>query len=210
MMKTNRFLFAGVLLAGLLSIPALADVNFTTTDDGRLHLSNGTNWITWDRIGDHDVGDQFFVNATTNISPGTVIEYEFFDPDQMCHTKVCSQPETGAGGLVTVEKGPVPGTNTVSVLINTTGFQASESLREDYYFFLFHIYSSDIPDEMNIFPAGYGVSIVNLSPAGTHSRSNPTPSPLPVTGTCGAVFLASVIILWIRRDGKHADRGEPK
>lgn len=211
MMRINRFLIAGVILALFLVIPALADVNTTKTDDGKLHYTNGTYWITWDRIDDHCIGDRFYINAITNLSPGTVIYYSFFDPSQMCHTRQCVNPETGADGFVTVKKSTVAGKNTISVLINTTGFRANDYRRGDYYIFTFLIYSSDLPDEMYSFPENYGVNgSINLYSDEMYDRCKPTTSPFPVTGTCGALFLASAIILWIRRDGKHADRGETK
>lgn len=200
-MEIKRLLFAGILLTVFLIIPALADVNITKTDDGKMHYTNGTYWITWDRIDDHCIGDRFYINATTNLSPGTVILYSFFDPGQMCHTKQCIKPETGAGGLVTVEKGAVSGTNTLSILINTTGFQANEYLKGENYIFTFQIYSLDIPDEMYRFPENYGVNgSINLYSDEVNDRCKPAVSPLPVTGTFGALFLTSAIILWIRLD----------
>lgn len=203
MMRTNRFLIAGILLIVLLIVPAMADVNITKTADGKLHYTNGMYWITWDRIDEHCIGDRFYINATTNLSPGTVIVYNFYDPSQMCHTRQCINPETGAGGLVTVEKGQVPGTNTVSVLINATDFRANDYLRGNYYIFSFSVYSTDIPDEKNIFPETYLVdTLINIYSGEMYDLCKPTASPFPVTGTCGALFLAAVF-LWIRREGKR-------
>ena len=53
--------------------------NFTCLDDGKTLVTNNSYWILWDRISPHYVGDTFYINATTNLSVGTVLKYEFYD-----------------------------------------------------------------------------------------------------------------------------------
>ena len=216
MIRRNRLLIAGILLVSLLIMPAFAEVTINRTADGKMHYANGTYWLTWDRIDNHTTEDVFFVNATTNLTPGTVILYEFLDPSVQCHTKICTDPGTGATGLVTIEKGPVSGINTLSILINTTGFRSNYYPVgrdyypvDEYYIFDFYVYSSPVPDETNIFPGGYIVNaFINIYPDGTRGSNTPSASPLSITGICSALLLTSGIILWIRRRGKKGHRRE--
>ncbi|MFA5348117.1 MAG: hypothetical protein WC294_08265, partial [Methanoregula sp.] len=88
-------LFVAIVVMGLAVVPATADLKTTQTDDGKTLISNGTYWFSLDPIGDHIVGDQFFINGTTNLSAGTVIYYNFLAPAGGCHTKICNRKRAG-------------------------------------------------------------------------------------------------------------------
>jgi hypothetical protein len=110
--------------------------NITHTDDGKILVSNGTYWISWDPIGDHIVGDQFFINGTTNLSAGTEIYLYLIAPGGSCRTKICNRKSAGTGGYTILKPGTTYGINTFSLLFNTTDIQSNQ------YFLYFDIISS--------------------------------------------------------------------
>jgi len=115
------FAMAAVMLFIVIAIiPAAAELNITHTIDGKTIFSNGSYWIEWDPVSNHVTGDQFYINGTTNLSIGTVLTCEFFDPTIYCRTKNCKQLGSGISKEIIVESGNQPGTNTVSFFINTT------------------------------------------------------------------------------------------
>jgi hypothetical protein len=133
---------AAILVLAFFIVPAAAELKSTQTDDGKILISNGTYWISWDPIGDHIVGDQFFINGTTNLSTGTDIYYEFnmrfFYGDR-------NRKSPGTFGHILFKPGNTPGINTFSLLINTTDFQSTQ------FVFLFDMISSDKPAEIDAF-----------------------------------------------------------
>jgi hypothetical protein len=71
-------LIVAIVVMGLAVVPATAELKTTQTDDGKTLISNGTYWISLDPIGDHIVGDQFFINGTTNSPEGNNLMIEMF------------------------------------------------------------------------------------------------------------------------------------
>jgi hypothetical protein len=138
-------LIVAILILTLVIVPATAELKSTQTDDGKTLISNGTYWITFDPIGDHIVGDQFFINGTTNLSAGTDIALELFSPWGSCRTKICNRKSAGTGEEIILKPGFTPGINTFSLLINTTDWQSN------WYIFSFTVISSDNPAEVNAF-----------------------------------------------------------
>ncbi|MDD1727906.1 MAG: hypothetical protein LUQ50_02405 [Methanospirillum sp.] len=174
-MTTNgRLLLAGLVLAVLLIMPAMAKVNITTLADGSTKFSNGTYWIIWEPIGPHFVGDSFFVNGTTNLSVGTQLDYMYRAENwDTCHMKICKGPFTTLDGFATVESGSAASPNTISISFNTTDFKS------DNYFFIFAIYSSNTSAEYDAF-AGPGFGIANnllSTPATPNTTGFPVVTP---------------------------------
>ena len=138
-------LFVAVLILALVIVPATAELKTTQTDDGKTLISNGTYWISWDPIGDHIIGDQFYINGTTNLSVGTEIYYNFLAPSGGCRTKICTGKSPGTDGDIFITPGTTPGINTFSLLINTTDLQSN------WYVFLFLVISSANLSEVDAF-----------------------------------------------------------
>jgi hypothetical protein len=134
-----------ILLTGVLVIPVTAELNFTWTDNGKTLINNGTYWIQWDPAGNHIVGDPLVINATTNLSVGSIGYYEFYAPAGGCHLKVCNRSVWGTVGETRINSGDRSGLNEFSITINTTGFQSN------YYYFWFSLNSSTIPAETDAF-----------------------------------------------------------
>jgi hypothetical protein len=145
LLKRFNLLIAAVLTLALLIVPVSAELKTTQTDDGKTLISNGTYWISWDPIGDHIVGDQFFINGTTNLSAETDMYYSFLAPSGGCRTKICTRKSPGTDGDVIIKPGTTPSINTFSISINTTDFQSN------WYVFLFQVVSSDNPAEVVAF-----------------------------------------------------------
>jgi hypothetical protein len=125
-MWTHRLLLAGILFTFLLIVPVAAELNNTRFADGTLLISNGSYWIRWDPVGDHDVGDRFFVNGTTNLPAGTTLYYQFSMWEYIKNAK-----NPGTGGNVVIEPEKSGNNNRFSIVINTTGFHP------DNYMFTF-------------------------------------------------------------------------
>jgi hypothetical protein len=138
-------LIVAILILTLVIVPATAELKTTQTDDGKTLISNGTYWISWNPIGDHIVGDQFFINGTTNLSAGTEIYLYIIAPTGGCHTKICNRKSAGTAGFVILKPGTTNGINTISLLINTTDLQSNQ------YIFQFMVLSSDNPEEVDTF-----------------------------------------------------------
>jgi hypothetical protein len=140
-----HIVIAAILVLTLFIVPVAAELKSTQTDDGKTLISNGTYWISWDPIGDHIVGDQFFINGTTILSAGTDIYYDFLAPSGSCRTKICTGKSPGIDGDIILKPGTTPGINTFSLLINTTDLQSN------WYVFLFQVISSDNLAEVDAF-----------------------------------------------------------
>jgi len=140
-----HIVIAAILVLTLFIVPVAAELKSTQTDDGKTLISNGTYWILWDPIGDHIVGDQFFINGTTNLSAGTKLIYDLIAPGGSCHTKICTRKSAGTGGDILLKPGTTPGINTFSLLINTTDLQSNQ------YFFSFLMISTNNPAEVKAF-----------------------------------------------------------
>ena len=147
LLKGVPLVIAAILALSLFIVPVAAELKTTQTDGGKTLISNGTYWISWDPIGDHIVGDQFFINGTTNLSAGTEIYYQFFAPTGGCHTKICNRKNAGTGGDIIFEPSITPGINKFSISINTTDWQ------NNVYIFLFDMIrsSSHNPAEIDAF-----------------------------------------------------------
>ena len=193
-MNVKKILIIGILLTIMTVMPVMAELNITHLDDGKTLFTSGLYWIKWDPIGNHVVGDQFFINATTNLSVGTGIGCQFFDPTIYCRTKNCLKQGSYTGEVIIVESGDSSGVNTVSFFVNTTGFQP------ETYFFEFRTFSSNIPAEIDSFDWDYIVNYnISLSPADGGSTIKPTPSPLSFIGICGAIFVSLYVFCLIQR-----------
>jgi len=134
-----------------ITIPVMGGVMTETTDDGTLLFTNESFWIRWDPVSDHVAGDQFFVNGSTNISPGSVVRYEFYTPVD-CHVKYCDYSDSIRDGNVTIGLGEIPGINRFSVRINTTGLKNTTGPRSEQYFLSFRVFSSEKSPETDAFP----------------------------------------------------------
>jgi hypothetical protein len=141
-------LIAAILVLALIIVPVAAELKTTQTDEGKTLISNGTYWISWDPIGDHIVGDQFFINGTTNLSDGTVLMYSFITPSGGCHTKICNRKNAGIQGDLLLKPDNSLGIKTFSILINTTDFQSNQ------FVFSFLVISSRNPAEVDAFYQG--------------------------------------------------------
>jgi hypothetical protein len=132
--SNTKILILGVLFLLVMAVPVSAEVTFQKTDDGKELISNGSYWIKWEPVGDHVVGDKFFINFTTNFPVGTRLGIEYLYSDYL------SVKNQGAGGEITIESGHEDThTNFSSILINTTG------LHEGEYSLLFDIINSSDP-----------------------------------------------------------------
>ncbi len=195
----------GLVFVVVLIAPAMATVNFTTMPYGGTKISNGTYWIAWSPVGPYVVGDRFFFNGTTNLSAGTQLDYLFAaDSSGQCHKKICEGPIDVVTGIATVESGTTGSPNTLSILIDTTGFKS------DNYSFLFSMVSSNESVEYDAFsgPRFVGLSNISLSPPPTQNATPslvgmtpavPTKSPVPLIVTVGALLGGMGIVLMIKR-----------
>ncbi|MDD1727907.1 MAG: hypothetical protein LUQ50_02410 [Methanospirillum sp.] len=211
-----KLLFAGLVFAVLLIMPAMAEVNITTLADGSTKFSNGTYWIIWEPIGPHVVGDSFFVNGTTNLSAGTKLYYTYMAENwDTCHTKICKGPYYYTlDGLAAVESRVAASPNTISLLINTTDFKS------DNYSLIFGMYSSNTSAEYDAFagPGGFG-SVNNLNllsalatpnttgfPVVTPPASTAPPTskraPVPISVTFGAILGSAVMVRIMKQNGE--------
>ena len=197
-MTLNKILIIGLLLIIMTTMPVMAQLNITHMDDGKTLFTNGSYWIKWDPIDNHVVGDQFFINATTNLSPGTVILCYFYETEFQCHTKICNFETSSTGAKFILGPGNSSGINHISVFINTTGFYAS-----DLYFFDFEVMSPKNPDESSALRGGLVKGLIVLSPADAGSTIKPTSSPLSFAGICGAVLVSLSIFCLIRRNERQ-------
>jgi hypothetical protein len=147
LLKRLPIAIAVILVLTLFIVPAAAELNISLTDDGKTLISNGTYWISWDPIGDHIVGDQFFINGTTNLSAGTKLGYSFIAPTGGCRTKICTGKSPGIGGDIIFEPSTTPGINKFFISINTT------DLQNNVFIFLFDMIPSRLsnPSEFDAF-----------------------------------------------------------
>jgi hypothetical protein len=144
-----------ILFASIFVIhPVMAKINSQVTDDGKLLFTDGSFWIKWDPIGDHVVGDQFFVNGTTNISAGRIVQYDFYTRVD-CHKKYCDYSDSIRNGNVTIKPARIPGINQFSILINTTGLKKTTERQSDQYIFSFTVFPSENSAKPDIFPGYY-------------------------------------------------------
>jgi hypothetical protein len=142
LLKRFPLVIIAIFVMALVIVPAAAELKTTQTDDGKTLISNGTYWISWDPIGDHIVGDQFFINGTTNLSAGTDLYYEF---NMRFFYSNKNRKSPGTFGHILFKPGNTPGFNTFSILINTTEFQSTQ------FVFLFDILSSNKIAEVDAF-----------------------------------------------------------
>jgi hypothetical protein len=187
----RKFLLAGVILAFLLIVPAMAEINVTTLADGSTKFSNGTYWITWDCIGPHVVGDTFFVNGTTNLSAGTELYYTYMAENwDTCHTKICKGPYYYTlDGLAIVESRVAASPNTLSFLINTTDFKS------DNYYLRFGMYSSNSSAEYDAF-AGAGGFRISRGPLLSPATLNSTPLGSTAPPTSKKTPVSTILIFY--------------
>lgn len=136
-------LIAAILVLALFIVPVAAELKSTQTDDGKTLISNGTYWIAFDPIGDHIVGDQFYINGTTNLSAGSDIYYEYRSMLFSYGGGIKKSP--GTFGHIILKLGDSPRINTFSLLINTTNFKSTQ------FIFLFELLSSDNQAEIDAF-----------------------------------------------------------
>jgi len=134
-----------------IAIPGIGATTNYPADDGTIHFSNGSSWIRWDPVSDHVAGDQFFVNGSTNISAGSLVQYEFYTPVD-CHVKYCDSSDSIRDGNVTIGPGEIPGINRFSVRINATGLKNTTGPGSEQYFLSFRVFSSENSPESEDFP----------------------------------------------------------
>jgi hypothetical protein len=183
-----HIIIAAILVLTLFIVPVAAELKSTQTDDGKTLISNGTYWISWDPIGDHIVGDQFFINGTTNLSSGTEIYLYLIAPGGSCHTKICNRKSAGTGGYTIIKPGTTYGINTFSLLINTTDLQSNQ------YFFSFMVISSDNTTEVDAFYQGSTVdSSILLFPEDWRSITARSQTTHPDAGISYWISVSNVV-----------------
>jgi hypothetical protein len=187
-MTLQKILIVCILLAIVTVMPVMAELNITHLDDGKTLFKDRSYWILWDAIGNHTVGDQFFVNATTNLPAGTKIIYNFYDPDKQCRTKICNLELSAAGEEVTLDSKDQSGIHSISFLINTSGFYATND-----YFFDFSVIS---PNNSEIASSLHHVQVktfISLYPGPDENIANlvtkPPTSLLLLAGICGSILI---------------------
>lgn len=184
----------GLLLIMTIMMPATARMNVTTLDNGTRTYSNGTYWITWSPIGNHTVGDKFFINATTNLPAGTVFGYGYFSANFPCHQKVCNDTGWAIWDYTIIVAGDHPKSNYMSIWIDTTG------LHGDDMYFMFGPIMSTLPPEYRAFYEDFIITGSLLTLPVTPGPS-PTRSPVPFILTPGALFGAAWIVIVRRKRG---------
>jgi len=188
-MPFEKNLIAGLLLTCFLAMPAMAQLNITHFDDGKTLFENGSYWILWDSVGNHTAGDRFFINATTNLSPGTGIVTRFYNAGHQCHTGICRSGVSAAGSDSILGPGDASGIRHVSAFINTSGFDAGDS-----YFFDFGVLSPENPDEAGAMIGGQVKGLIVLYPASDESSLLPPVSALFFfAGTIWLIIIAIFI-----------------
>jgi hypothetical protein len=181
----------------MITMPVTAKINVTHLPDGSTRFSNGTYWITWDPIGEHVVGDKFFINATTNLSAGTEFEYTFTTFEIICHQKVCNDSGWGTGGFTTIVTGDTTQYNHISIWIDTTGFRSGN------YYFKFLLATSNISTEYNAFYDGRECLLDNnLLSLPTTQTPIPTKTFIPVSITVVALLGSAFIFIMIKKREK--------
>jgi hypothetical protein len=122
MKKYHWLSLIGILLTVVLVIPVSAESVYTRFDNGSTLVGNGSYWMLWEPVGNHTVGDRFFVNGTTNLPEGTVLAYQFFN----WHYTRIKNP--GTGGVFIIGPGGNANYNIFSFIVNTT-----DLLQDRYY-----------------------------------------------------------------------------
>ena len=191
-----------ILFAAALVIPVSAESVYTRFDNGSTLVGNGSYWMLWEPVGNHKIGDLFFVNGTTNLPAGTVLRYEFVRWEYI-------NRNPGTFGDFIVEQGTAADGNTFSFIVNTTG------LKEDNYFLTFEVCPvSDCPSNSEDTALALSSSyIVDMNLTRLTADRSPTPaslslSPIPAYG---ALFLAVGIAHRIRkRDGNPGSGGQDR
>lgn len=186
-MSTRVAMFV-ILLASILVIhPVMATINSQVTDDGKLLFTDGSFWIKWDPIGDHVVGDQFFVNGTTNISAGRIVQYDFYTPVD-CHKKYCDYSDSIRNGNVTIKPASIPNINRFSILINTTGLKNTTEPWSEQYRFSFTIFPSENSAKPDIFPGYYNFVTLSNNLFPEKIRENVTLNRLSMPDNSGNLY----------------------
>jgi hypothetical protein len=197
-----------LLLIGLLLLPVIAApvtakvtgnvtaVHITTLPNGSRTYSNGTYWITWGPIGNHTVGDKFFINATTNLATGTVLGYSYFSENFPCHQKVCNSTGWGIGNLTTIEAGDLPHPNSTSIWIDTTGLRGGDMI------FMFGLRSSTVSPEFNTAIYGDFIMTGNLLTLPITQSPSPTRSSVPLILIPVALLGSAWIVIMKREQGR--------
>jgi|GEM_PF-1892408 len=197
-MTFNKILIVGLLLIIVTVMPVMAEVNITHLDDGKTLFTSGSYWILWDSIGNHTVGDQFFVNATTNLPAETKIIYNFFDPVKQCRTKICNLELSAAGGNVTLDSKDQSGIHSISFFINTSGFYATNN-----YFFTFYVISPNNSQTTSSLNYGVVKAFIQLYPGPDENIANlVTKSPtslLFLAGICCSILILVYVFSFRQR-----------
>ena len=164
-MVKKKFLMYIILLAIIVSVP-IADA-----------AASQAPIITIDPVGNHTIGDVFFINGTTNLPASEILILDVIPEYMNWGTK-------NAGG-----NGPDFGTNS-SIIANSSGINLwsvnvtdavksqLNSSRSPYYIYVFPQNSSIInvvaTQDFNLLPAK------NATPA-VQFQTNPTTQPIPAT-----------------------------
>jgi hypothetical protein len=198
-----------LLLIGLLLLPVIAApvtakvtgnvtaVHITTLPNGSRTYSNGTYWITWGPIGNHTVGDKFFINATTNLTAGTALSYSYFPYTYHCHLKVCNDTGWGIWNYTTIAAGDSPQPNSISIWMDTTELRGGDM---DFMFQLQPKFPT-VPSEYNAFSDGFYITGNLLTLPVTQSAS-PTRSPVPLILIPVALLGSAWIVIMKREQGR--------
>jgi hypothetical protein len=192
MKKSHWLSLIAILLAAMLVIPVSAESVYTRFENGSTLVGNGSYWTLWEPVGNHTVGDRFFVNGTTNLPVGTVLQYEFVRWEY-------TNRNPGTLGDFSIDQGTTADSNTFSFIVNTTG------LREDNYFLTFYVcpvYTcpSNNKDAAQALSPSYIVD-TNFTRlvANPHQIAIPTSVSLSVIPVCGALFLSLCVVHLIRK-----------
>lgn len=112
--------------------PVSGVTNITHADDGKILISNGTNWMKIDPVGDIIVGESFVISGETNLRPGSVIYEGLEILEPRCRQKTCPDMNTFARVSSSLVQESGSGVNTFSMPIDTCGMIPS-----DYSFQIF-------------------------------------------------------------------------
>lgn len=126
-------------LFSLMIFPVSGVTNITHTEDGKILISNGTNWMKIDPVGDIIVGNPIIITGTTNLPVGSKINVQIFIAEDKCRQKTCDiDVNTFARVSSSVVQESGSGVNTFSMPIDTCGMIPSD------YFFQFFSQNSDL------------------------------------------------------------------
>jgi hypothetical protein len=110
--------------------------NITHTNDGKILLNTGSDWIKIDPVSDFVVGNQFVITGTTNLPVGSPITGQLYIATNPCRQKTCNVDlSTYGNSSIGLVRSGSNSSNQFSIPIYTKNLISST----DYFF---QIYSS--------------------------------------------------------------------